>query len=605
MIDEKDLQRLLITAEEKSWRSKWIAHQTGWLWDWDDDAWAVKNNRFFLRFFLAFDVEIRGEYLSKRALNDASAAPDAHFEDNFLRQLLAESRERGENDFARKSAALYFEDEQLRDWYRNIFLNEENEWVYKPERDDAYLSRLLSDVAFRVKTPTVVQRVFAAWALPYCGTLTFVRANKKYSYYPEIFFADVYERLLGQNGRRVDFWIKTRPTETLREWFELEALREVDRALKQRQRASLALRFVDDLRKLGEKKASTDETPAPSVDVQALFDAFVDESPNEALLLTSYWNSNVSFSDLAIFWIGRKKPIDGKTLNKRYERASERFRGICERILNVEVPKERWIKIIKLFSKNDAQSDKANDESETASRLKEETSKSDRLKRVRFVKSATEDDLNLLLSVLEAKRINETGCFIKLLQQKTQGGGLDSTNVGAPLRRHWGEREKGELDLSSSFQRPLRICGAPIDEIYDAESTRRYWRNRYSENSSIIFYYESATEAPGTPGYWRAEARIALFAAPDDEMCFIFNGYDSLRAVPYSVALGEKTAKVVHGVAIFTVADFRAAVEKGEMPRVTMLRRCVESGKSQRWHVKAESPVRLLLRKPVIPDNDR
>ncbi|MBQ6829217.1 MAG: hypothetical protein IJO46_14505, partial [Thermoguttaceae bacterium] len=65
MVDEKDLQKLLITTEDKSWHSKWIAPQHGWL-DWDADAWALENTRFFLHFFLAFDVEIRGKYLKKR-----------------------------------------------------------------------------------------------------------------------------------------------------------------------------------------------------------------------------------------------------------------------------------------------------------------------------------------------------------------------------------------------------------------------------------------------------------------------------------------------------------------------------------------------------------
>lgn len=284
MVDEKDLQRLLITAEEKRWRSKWISPPYGAWLDWDDDAWALENTRFFLKFFLAFDVETRNKYLKERAQNDASNAPDANFDDNFLRKFLAESRRRGEKYFARKAAAIYFEDEQLRDWYRNFFLNEENEWVYTPARDDVYLAKLLADVALRVKTPNVVREVFLLWVIKYCGTLTFRKANRKYDYHPEIFFSDVYDRLIGRNGQRISFWLTARPTETLAEWCELEALRELDRALKQRQRASLALRLVDDLRKLGDKKATSDEKPTPSVDIQALFDALVAESSPDAYL---------------------------------------------------------------------------------------------------------------------------------------------------------------------------------------------------------------------------------------------------------------------------------------------------------------------------------
>lgn len=617
MVDEKDLQKLLITTEEKSWHSKWIAPQHGWL-DWDADAWALENTRFFLHFFLAFDVEIRGKYLKKRAQNEASDAPDVNFEENFLRNLLAESRARGEKDFARKSAALYFAfDDELRNWYQNVFLNEEKEWVYTPERDDFFLAKLLADGALRVKTPNVVRRVFSDWTAPYCGTLTFRKANKKYYYHPENFFSDVYERIVGQNGRRrnvangVAFWLTTRPTETLREWFELETIRELDRALKQRQRARLALRLVDDLRKLGEKAATTDKSLTSPVDVQALFDALAAESPTEALLLSAYWGADATFSEIAMFWsIGEEKPIDGKALNKRYERALDHFREICERILEVGIPKERWKKIVAIFLKSDAQADKAKEEGETPSRLKE--TKSERLKRVRFVEPPTKDEQDLLLNVLEAKRIDETGCFIRLMQQNTQGGGFNSSNVVLPVpaRRLWGDpvkaREEGELRLSSDFQRPLRICGAPIDETYDAELARQYWRNRCAENSSIIFYYDAATEAPGAPNYWRLEARIPLFATSDEEMCFLFGGYNSLYSAPYSVALGDITVPVIHGVAIFKVADFRAAVKNGEMPRVTVLLRCVEDGKrGKRWHVKAVSPVRLLLRQPVVPEDER
>ncbi|MBQ9128664.1 MAG: hypothetical protein IJY15_13015 [Thermoguttaceae bacterium] len=167
----------------------------------------------------------------------------------------------------------------------------------------------------------------------------------------------------------------------------------------------MALRLVDDLRKLGEKAATTDKSLTSPVDVQALFDALAAESPTEALLLSAYWGADATFSEIAMFWsIGEEKPIDGKALNKRYERALDHFREICERILEVGIPKERWKKIVAIFLKSDAQADKAKEEGETPSRLKE--TKSERLKRVRFVEPPTKDEQDLLLNVLEAKRID-------------------------------------------------------------------------------------------------------------------------------------------------------------------------------------------------------
>lgn len=94
----------------------------------------------------------------------------------------------------------------------------------------------------------------------------------------------------------------------------------------------------------------------------------------------------------------------------------------------------------------------------------------------------------------------------------------------------------------------------------------------------------------------------------DDDRRFVFSNYDPLIAAPYWGELGEKSATVAGGVAVFKVADFRAAVEKKEKSRVTGLFRRVDSGEKlgARWHIKAAcAPARLLLRRPTTPDSER
>lgn len=635
-ITEKDLRRLLIDDEARRWHDMKIAPKSGWLYDWDGDAWAFENYRNFLKYLIAFDLEARNEYLKKRAQNDVADEPNANFDEAFLRETLAASRKRGRKDAAKKAAALYFPDDNLRNWFQRVWLSDDENWVYDPERDDAFLAEILYRDDLRTKAPDVVQKLCRAWCLPFVGSLTYRIARKKYGYHPEEFFRDVYQRLFGRDGRRknaknaIDFWRKETPTNNLREWVELETLRELERALKQRQRAFWAATFLSagDLNFV--ETAAKKDGNSTQIDAQTIFDRFYEESPSAASLLAAYWSSNVTFEELAWFWnvdAQEKKTVDGKTLNKRFERALDRFREVFERSLNVEIPKDRWGKIVKIFLKSAAPSNETKEESERTSRLRE-TGKNGRRIRARFVTEPTENDKELLLRVLEAKRVDETGCVIRLLRQKFQGGSFD-TNVtipafacarrvgGSPAKK--GGQENNSLDdfrrsdaaeegaqsvLFQHLQRPALICGSPVGS-FDADSVRNYWRNKYSENNAVVLYFESATAAPGSAEYWRAEARIPLFAASGAEVPIFFGGYNPLDAAPCSLTLGEKTTPVLHGVAIVALRDFRSFVENGELPRVTVLQRRVDDGKRARWHVKIDSKTRLLLQKPIVPDKER
>ena len=633
MINENDLRNLLLDDETRRWHREKVACKNGFLYDWDGCGWALerKNYRYFLKVLLAIDLQTRGEYLRKRRQNDAADEPDANFDEAFLTAYLAESCKR-EKDFAKKASALYFWNDDLRAWFQNIWLNADADWIYDSKRDDVFLAEILANDDFRGKTPDVVQKICCEWCLRFLGSLTYRIAHKKYGYQPEEFFRDVYQRLFGRDGRRknaknaIDFWRKETPTNSLREWVELETLRELERALKQRQRAYWAATFLlsGDLSFVA-KTTTKDGNSTPIDNVQTLFDRFYAESPSDAVLLAAYWSSNITFEELAKFWnVGDpEKRATYKTLNKRYERALDRFREVCERISNVEIPKERWGKIIKIFLKSAAQSNETNAESETSSRLRG-MGKNGRRVRVRFITEPSENDKELLLRVLEAKRIDETSFFLRLLRQKFQGGGFD-TNVAAPVpvRRVCGSQtkeraqdnrlgdfrrsdvpaeENAQSSLFLDFQRPPQVCGVPVS-CFDANLVRNFWRNKYSENDSVLLYFEAA-EAPSSPTYWRAEARIPLFADADDVPVF-FGGYNPLNAAPCSLTLGDKTTPILHGVAVVALADFRAFVQKGELPRVTVSQRRVDDGRRVRWHVKTVSETRLLLQKPIVPDKER
>ena len=638
MINENALRNLLLDDEARRWHREKIACKNGFLYDWDGYGWTLerKNYRCFLKYLLAMDLQTRDEYLRKRRQNDAADEPDANFDEAFLTAYLAESCKR-EKDFARKAAAIYFAwNDDLRAWFQNIWLNADSDWIYDSKRDDVFLAEILANDDFRVKTPDVVQKICCEWCLQFLGSLTYRIAHKKYGYQPEEFFRDVYQRLFGRDGRRknaknaIDFWRKETPTNSLCEWVELETLRELERALKQRQRAYWAATFLlsGDL-SFVEKTTTKDGNSTPIDNVQTLFDRFHAASPSDAVLLAAYWSSNITFEELARFWnVGDpEKKATSKTWNKRYERALDRFREVCERISNVEIPKERWGKVVKIFLKSAAQSNETNAESETSARLRG-TGKNGRRVRVRFITEPSENDKELLLRVLEAKRIDETGFFLRLLRQKFQGGGFD-TNVAAPVpvRRVCGSQTKEraqdnrlgdfrrsdvpvEEDAQSfflQFQRPPGICGSPVNN-FDSEAVRLYWRNKISNNDAVVLYFESATDAPSAPTYWRAEARIPLFAASSDaevQVPVFFGGYNPLVAAPCSLTLGEKTTPILYGVAVVALADFRGFIEAGELPRVTVLQRRVDDGKRRtRWHVKSESKTRLLLQKPVVPDKE-
>lgn len=626
MINENDLRRLLLDEETRRWHDKNIAPKTGFLYDWDGSSWALerKNYQYFLRFLLAVDLETRSEYLRKRRQNDA-ADETANFDEAFLTAYLAESCER-EKDFAKKASALYFAwNEDLRAWFQYVWLNNDDNWVYNPERDDEFLAKILANEDLRVKTPDVVQRIFCDWSLPFVGSLIFRRAQK-YGYQVEELTNDVYERLFGANGRRknaknaIDFWRKEMPTKSLRDWIRLETLRELERALKKRQRAArTAIYLSGDLSFVAKTMKSAENSLR--IDAQTLFDQFYTAAPSDATLCAIYWNSNLTFSELTAFF-GKK--VDGKALNKRYERALKRFRKVCEGCLDVEISRERWAKIVKIFLESTEQQNETKEECEALSHLRG-GGNVERLDRVRFVGAPTENDKELLLRVLEAKRVDETGRVIRLLRQKVQGGGFD-TNVTMPItvcrcgdspikeraqdslggfrRSDVPAKENAQSSLFQDFQRPPGICGAPVNS-FDAKSVRNYWRNKYSENDSVLLYFEAAEAAFSSPTYWHAEARLPLFAAADAEVPVFFGGYNPLNAAPCTFSVGEKTSPILHGVAVVALADLRAFVEKGELPCVTVLQRCVDDGKRTRWHVKHDSKVRLLMQKSIVPDKER
>ncbi len=618
MVHESDLQTLLIDDEAKRWYNEKISPTHGFLWDWDDEEYPVKESRFFLKFLLAYDADARAEYLKKRRQNDATDAPDENFDENFLKEHLAESRKQGVKIYAKKVAALYFcFDKETLDWYRNTWLNNDDGWSYIPERDDACLGQILATASYRVKTPEIVETLFHMWVLPFVGATTFLRANKYGEYNPETFYNDIFQRLFGRAGGRklatnsIDYWLQKKPC-NLRDWIRLETLRELERILKQLQRARWASIFLTgELEHFPAKPARSDEH-LPKIDAQGLFDSFYAEAPADATLCAAYWsNNNATFKEMASFYsIGAEEKMDTRRLNKRYERALQRFKKICERSLNIaEIPEGRWKKVVKIFLKSDEQPDETNEENEASSRLKG-TANVERLNRVQFKKTPTKEDEALLIGVLEARRCDDTGCFARHYKERMQGGGSGfDSNVTIPVRRRWlatgGQEEKqGELESPYAVvnQNSPLVCGSPV-LVSRTAVVRRYWRNKYAENSSIVFYFESATEAFGSEAYWRAEIRCPFFAASDAEIGVVISGYDTLKSGAVEIVLGEKKVNVVHGVAVFKLADFCKEIERNA-PRVTILLRCVDGPKGKRWHVKRESVGRLLYRKPVVRDDE-
>lgn len=609
MIDEKDLRKLLINAELKRWYERKIEPAHGWLSDWDASTVLAQESRFFLKYLLTFDLESRREYLEKRRQSDAADDFDEKFDETFLLEQLDESRE----DYDKKVAAIYFPfDDELRDWRRDVWLNRDDEWRYNSDRDDLFLARILMDDALRVKTPDVVQKVFVAWVLPFVGTLTFRRA-KRFGYTPDDFAGDVYARLFGRDGRRklfangVEYWLRQRPTATLRNWCELEAYRVVHAFIQRRRRENLrtASNMGDGVKHIDANAAQFDENETPTLNMQTLFDNFSKRRPasaSAAHLIASYLSSGAGYDAIASFWnLGQEKKIDGRSLGQRCRRTLEVWRIAAQKQLALgTIQSASWQEIFHSLKKKARTDDKKTTEDEKEEKepnLAGAPKSAEWRKRVRFLADAapTEDDATLFKNFLESRRIDETGCFSRLYEEKTQRMGL------AP----WVREQAARRDKPSVVprQNSLRAIGSP-NVVPVAKILRRYWHNKYAPCQSIAFYYESATEAPGTPGYWRAQVRVPLFAEPDAEIGLTLSGYDPLESWPVEICFGEKITPVVHGVAVFKLSEYRTGIEQN-LPQVTMLARRVKNERGEtRWHCKRKSEGRILYRKPVVPDDE-
>lgn len=609
MIDEKDLRKLLISAELKRWYELKIKPAHGWLYDWDSASVLARESRFFLAYLKAFDVDARREYLEKRRKSDAADDFDKKFDETFLLENFDETRRRGQKNYAKKVAAIYFHfDEELLDWRRDVWLSLDEEWSYRPERDDRFLATILMDPALRVKAPDVVQNVFVDWVLPFVGTLTFKRA-KRFGYTPEEFAGDAYTRLCGRDGRRklfangVEYWLRQRPTATLRNWCELEAYRVIHAFIQRRRREKFrtSVNMGDGVKRVGANAAQFDENETSPLDMQTLFDNFAKRFPAKAHLIASYLSSGAPFDSLASFWnLGREKKIDGASLGQRTRRTLDDWRSDAQQQLALgAIPKKSWQEIFHALKKEARTDDKKTTEEEKEEKepnLAGAPKSAEWRKRVRFLADAapTEDDATLFKNFLESRRIDETGCFSRLFAEKTQRMGL------TPLVREQAARRDKPSVVPR--QNSLRASGSP-NVVPVAKILRRYWRHKYAPGRSISFYYESA-EAPGTPGYWIAQVRVPLFAEPDAEIGLTFFGYDPLKSWPTEIAFGNKKIPVVCGVAVFKLFEFRIGIERN-LPQVTMLLRRVENRRGEaRWHVKRKNECRILYRKPVVPDDE-
>ncbi|MBR4976323.1 MAG: hypothetical protein IKY61_04655, partial [Thermoguttaceae bacterium] len=322
-MEESDFRTLFLDREARRWFDENIrAARAAWLHDDENaDAWAIENYRYFNKFVLAFDGEARNDFLEllrnpeKRREILADDVSDDDFEREFLRYYFAQNRKRGARHFGRKAAALYFGFESdVSDWFQNVWLAD-SEWRYNPSRDDVPLAKLLADVNLRSKAPEATLAVFS-WGLPFVGSQTFLKAKNRYDYYPEALFADLYERLVGPDGRRddaingFDYWLKYRPTNTLQDWVEVECARQIERVIARRRRLKMGLRLVADVGCLGAQNASqNDEDLTPPEDtIQKLFDEFFAAAPGSAYVTTAYLTTSLGFSELSTLY-----NVDAKT----------------------------------------------------------------------------------------------------------------------------------------------------------------------------------------------------------------------------------------------------------------------------------------------------
>ncbi len=609
-MNEEELRALIINGELRNWHQNFIAGQYGWLHDWDDEKWPLSQYHFFLKFLLVFDVETRRDYLEfvrnpeKRREYSVENVADVDLDKAFFKTWWKRiSYERDEKYFASKAAAIYFAfDDNLRCWYQNVWLAEG--YAYCSERDDVFLATILSNINLRVKTPEVVQMTFKNWVMPLLETLNFYRA-KRFGYNVEEFAGDFYMRIFGRDGRRkffsngVDFWLKERPTARLDDWFVLEANRVIYRFTKRQQRKYECLLRENNGKRVGANTAKFDEIEATFLDMQMLFDVFFKKDPEKAALLASYYSCGVTYNALASFWnCGQGTNVAGASVGKRCREALDAWRSAVEKKLKLgTIPEKVWQEIF-----SDVKKDARADGNKTAKKEKKPKEPSgapknkDWRKRLRFVGKPSKDDATIFERLLENRRIDETARFTRLYEEKTQRIGL------APLVR--GSGGQRETPSAVPRQNSLMTSGSP-NLVPVVEIVRRYWRNKYAANCSAAFWYESATEKPGSSGYWRAVARAPLFAEPDAEIVVTISGYRAIDSWPVEVRLGEVKAPVVHGIAIFSLSKFCAGIEKGS-PLVTMVVRKEKNkeGKVLRWHVKRESVGRLLLQKPTLPDNE-
>ncbi len=604
---EDDLRALLINGEVRNWHKIYVAPSYGWLRDWDE-SWPLGEWKFFLKFLQAFDLETRREYLEfarsceKRreygAENVAADELDAAFFKAWWKRI---SRERGEKYFASKAAAVYFAfDDDLRDWYQNTWLADG--YAYCPERDDVFLGAILADANFRVKTPEVVEFAFKAWVMPLVGSLNFLKA-KRFGYNVEDFAGNVYQRVCGSDGRRknfsngVDYWLKERPTAALGDWFTLEATRVIHRFNKRQQRKNKPVEWNDGKRG-GANAANFDENEISLVDMQTLFDDFHKAAPAEAALLASYFSGVASYDALASFWNrGQEQKIAGASLGQHCRRVLGAWRDAVEKKLALgTIPKDAWNEIFSQVKKDARADGKKRPKKERERNLLGPPKSENWRANLRFATEPTKDDAALFERWLENQRIEETCCFVRLYEEKTQRVGL------APLVRSAGVQRTTPCVVPR--QNSLLTCGSP-NLVAVSKIVRRYWRNKFAANCAATFWYESAKETRGEPTYWRAVARVPLFAESDAEVVgFAISGYRAINSWPVEVRLGRLSAPVAHGVAVFKLDEFRAEIERSAPTVIMTLRRPKIKNEETRWHVKREIAGKLLLQKPVLPDGE-
>lgn len=623
-MDEKDLRAIIIDSEIRKWLSSMVEPCNGWLHDWD--GWLPQHFKYYAKILLAHDAEFRNEYLEftrnpeKRREYGVENVADEELDQAFFERILAIWREKGEKTLAQKAAAIYFADDELRTWVQEIFLNSDG-WRYNVSRDDRFLGEILSDSALRIKAFDVVRKVFQEYVLPFVGTKTFLSA-KKYGYCPDDYFRDVYRRLFMPNARRknaanaIDFYLKAepRPCATLREWITLESKRELERALQRLRRAHwTSICLSGNLNHLARKaeKPKPDENETPFFDMQELFERFYADAPSSALLVAAYLNSDVTFNELENFWnIGLKEKVDGKTLNKQYGRALERWRSTLENTLNVKfADQETWKKIFRTI-KRDARTD----DEETGTRKEEKEPNFSGVpknpnwqKNLRFLSKPTKHDEMLLTCVLENIRGDEAGFDISFLWKETQGSGLLNPNVEVlPVRRRGGERGRtfySELFDVSPLQNPLLLCGSPA--LVDVLSLKRkHWLNRYAENGSLTFHFES-NESPRSPLYWKATVKIPTDADAETEVGVVLDGYNRLNVTPVKFTIGDVDATVSWGVAKFKVGDLRVGLARSAPSATLKISRLNDGKGGIIWGSTLGSSGRLLWRAPILPDRKR